>query len=138
MQKLTTFNLSQKIASGTSFEDAIKSELGDLTEFDVFGTNVLVVTYVQSEKTVGGIIRIGKSIDEDRHQGKVGLVIKMGQDAFKYDGMGNPFEGRAPKIGEYVMFHTSDARELGIRGVSCKLVHSELIRMKVPSPDAMY
>lgn len=134
MQKLDTLKLAQSANPET---EALK-QLGDLSTFSVLGSNVLVWTYIQPEKTSGGIIRISKAVDEDRYQGKVGRILAMGENAFKYDG---PYECNwkvKPQVGDYIMFHTSDARELGIKGVPCKLVDSSLVRMIVPDPSAMY
>ena len=131
--KLNIVELSQ----ADDYKKAVLKSLGDLSKFDVLGSSVLVATYVRPEKTKGGILMPDRMKDEDRYQGKVGLVIKKGSAAFKYDGP-YPFEGEAPEIGDYVMFHSSDAREVGIRGVSCKLIDSSLIKMVVPRPEDLY
>lgn len=120
-----------------SFRQAVAAKLGDMKGFRMLGSDVLVATYVATEKTAGGIIRPETSIHEDRWQGKVGLVLMMGPSAFKYDGQ-FPYEGEAPKIGDYVMFHTADGRELFIGGTSCKIIYSQLIRMVTPDPDEIY
>lgn len=126
-------------ARSTNFRKWIKEQLGTLEDYDVLYGNVLVAGYIRPEKTAGGIIRPDANITEDRHQGKVGLIIKLGATAFKYDGMtAFAFEGRKPKIGDYVMYNSSETREVGINGVSCRLVDSSLIRMVVPDPDAFY
>lgn len=134
--KLNVVALAQRDHS-TSFKKAVLKELGDLSDFLVLGSNVLVATYIQTEKTPGGIIVPNNSVHEDRWQGKANLVLKLGETAFKYDG---PYEykGTIPKPGDYVMFHTSDGRELGIRGTSCRLVDSSLIKMITPDPDELY
>lgn len=120
-----------------NFRKYVKEKLGTLDDYVVLGSNVLVATYVEREKTKGGIFLPQNTTNEIRHQGKVSLVLKLGEAAFKYDG---PYEytGRKPKVGEYVMCHASDVRELAINEVSCRLVDSSLIRMIVPDPDALY
>lgn len=134
--KLNVLELAQRPAK-TSFKSAVLTLLGDLDGFQILGSNVLVASYIQPEKTAGGIIVPQASLDEDRWQGKVNLVLKFGETAFVYDG---PYEykGPIPKVGDYVMFHTSDARELAIRGTSCRLVDSSLIKMITPDPDDVY
>jgi co-chaperonin GroES (HSP10) len=126
-----------EMSQADDFKSAVMKELGDLSKFDVLGSGVLVATYVKPEKTRGGIILPDKTKDEDRWQGTIGLVLKMGEQAFKFDG---PYEykGRVPQVGEFVMFHTSDTRELGIRQISCRLIDSSLIRMIVPDPEDLY
>ena len=134
MMKLNVVELSQS----DDYKKAVLKQLGDLSKFNVLGTNVLIATYIKPEKTKGGILLPDKMKDEDRYQGKVGLVLKLGELAFKFDGA---YENKAevrPEVGDYVMFHSSDAREVGIRGTSCKLVDSSLIRMIVPNPDDLY
>ena len=42
----------------------------------------LVATYISSHRTKGGIIIPGKTQDEDRYQGKVGLLLACGPAAF--------------------------------------------------------
>lgn len=123
--------------SNVSFEKAIHDALGDLSDYRVLGSNVLVATYVAPGKTSGGIILTDKTREEDRWQCVVGLILKTGAMAFKFDG---PYEYKddPPKIGDYVMFNTSDSREVGVRNQSCRIVDSSLIRMVVPNPDELY
>ena len=126
-----------ELSRASDFKTAVMKWLGDLSKFEILGSNVLVATYVRPEKSKGGILMPDKTKDEDRWQGTVGLVLKIGEQAFKFDG---PYEykGRVPKVGEYVMFHASDTRELFIRSTSCRLMDSSLIRMIVPAPEDLY
>lgn len=101
------------------------------------GSDVLMATYVEPEKTAGGIIVPQTKTHEARFQGKIGLVVKLGPTAFKYDGQ-YEFEGDAPKIGDYVMFHASAPRELSILGTSCKLIDSSQIKMTVEDPTSIW
>jgi co-chaperonin GroES (HSP10) len=123
----------------TPFKDLVFKNIGNLDDYVVLGDDVLVATYVKTGKTAGGIILTDKSVDEDRWQGKVGLVLKLGESAFKYEG---PYEykGTVPKIGSYIVFHTSDTREIGIKGFSCRTISSSLVRMIIPdeAADAIY
>lgn len=134
--KLNVVELSER-PWNVSFKDAATKSLGNLDGYTVLGSDVLVATYIQSRTTPGGIITTDKSVDENRYQGKIGLVLKLGESAFKYSGA-YAYEGTVPKVGDYVAFHTSDTREIGIKGVSCRTVDSQLIRMVVPDPDAVY
>lgn len=138
--KLNNIELSER-AANVDFKDAVLAQVGDLDGYSVLGTNILVATYIKPRLTAGGIIMTDKSVDEDRWQGKVGLVLKMGDEAFKYTyTAGGAYEnvGSKPEVGQYISFHTSDAREIGIRGVSCKIIDASLIRMVVPRPDDIY
>ena len=44
---------------------------------------MLCAIYIAPEKTAGGIIRPQSNIDEDIHQGKVGLIVGVGPLAFQ-------------------------------------------------------
>lgn len=138
--RLETIQISERGAN-EDFRDVVLKALGDLSEFHVLGSDVLVATYIAPKRTAGGIILTDKGVDEDRWQGKVGLVLKLGEDAYKYTYQASgayEYKGIVPKIGDYVAFHTSDTREIGIRGVSCRTIDASLIRMIVPSPDDIY
>lgn len=133
---LNIYDLAQR-PKDVSFKQAVTERIGNLDGYRVLASNVLVATYIKPARTAGGIIIPDSGTDEDRWQGKVGLVLKLGHTAFKYDGMA-AYEGPIPEVGEFVMFHTSDSRELGINGTSCRFVDSSLIRMIVPDPDGVY
>ena len=138
--RLETAQLADR-AANEDFREIVLAKLGELSDFHVLGTDVLVATYIAPRKTAGGIILTERGVDEDRWQGKVGLVLKLGENAFKYVYQANgayEHTGTVPKVGDYVAFHTSDTRELGIRGVSCRTIDASLIRMIVPSPDDIY
>lgn len=122
---------------GADFKKLVLESVGDLSGFTVLHTDVLVATYVAPRKTAGGILLPDKSVEEDRWQGKVGLVLKMGEGAFRYTGAFT-YEGSVPKVGDYVAFHTSDTREIGIRGTSCRTIDCSLIRMIIPDPSDIY
>lgn len=123
------------LAQSDDFKRDVLVKLGDISDkkLRLFNDEVLLATYITPEKTSGGIIMPQRRIDESRYQGKVGLVLKLGPTAFKYDGA-FPYEGYVPQVGEYVMCFASDPREVGIRGVSCKIVKSQLCRMWVDDP----
>lgn len=138
--KLDTTELSER-SSDQNFAELVRKKIGALDDYIVMGSSVLVATYIKPRKTAGGIILTEKAVDEDRWQGKVGLVLKMGEDAFKYTYTGAgayDYTGPKPEVGSYIAFHTSDAREVGIKGVSCKLIDASLIKLIVPDPDAIY
>lgn len=138
--KIDVIELAERDPS-ISFKDAAMRMIGDLSGYIVLGSDLLVATYIKPRKTAGGIYTTDKGAEEDRWQGKVGLVLKLGEQAFRYtyrhDGI-YEFQGTAPKVGDYVAFHTSDTREIGIRGVSCRTVDDRLVRMIVPDPDSVY
>jgi hypothetical protein len=138
--KLDTTALSERSAD-QSFADMVREKIGSLDGYTVMGSSVLVATYIKPRKTAGGIFLTEKTVDEDRWQGKVGLVLKLGEDAFRYtytSGGAYDYTGPKPEVGTYIAFHTSDAREVGIKGISCKLIDASLIKLIVPNPDDIY
>ena len=133
--------MKAKIVTYTENQDpvqAILEEIGDsLNGIEVFGNRVLVATAPRCERSRGGIIFTDKNIDEERYQGKVGLILKMGEGAFKFDGS-YEWVGPAPKVGDWVFYRTPDSWECGVSGVSCRFIRDEYIVGKVNSPDAIW
>lgn len=135
--KLNITELSERAAT-VDFKDAVLDALRDFIDTTVvLGSDVLVASYIKPRKTAGGIIIPEKSIEEDRYQSKVGLVLKLGEEAFKYQGQ-YAYAGTVPKTGNYVVYHTSDSREIGVHSFSCRVIDSSLIRMIVVDPDVVY
>lgn len=120
------------------FKDLVLEKLGNVIETaTVLGSDILIATYIKPRRTSGGIILTDKTVNEDRWQGKAGLILKLGETAFKYDGA-YEYKGTVPDVGQYVAFHTSDSREIGINGVSCRILDSQFVRMIIADPDAIY
>ena len=76
------------------------------------GSLVLIAVYVRGgkfgkdQKTAGGIIIPDNTKDEDRHQGKIGVILKCGPLAFTNDETHkwkNP-----PKVHDWVIFRVGD------------------------------
>lgn len=112
--------------------------------FEVAGCQVLVATYIRPEKTKGGIILTDRSLAEDRFQGKVGLVVKVGPLAFRDDGA-TKFGGFAPRPGDWVMYRPADAMELffvdpetGRDGTPCRLIEDVMIKGKIEDPSLIF
>lgn len=131
----------QKLAECTSLDDQVKlirDSMGDIDSwFSLVSSQVLLAIYVAPERTAGGILRPSSNIDEDRWQGKAGLIIAKGPTAFKYDGAYN-FEGEAPALGDWVLHFPSDGRDTDLRGIACRIIDSELIRAVIKDPTYIY
>lgn len=111
---------------------------GPLTgEAAVLHSQVLVMGYIATARTKGGIIRTDKNVEEDRYQGNVGLVIGLGKGAFKDDAVAK-FNGDKLKVGDWVMYVTADGIQLFINGVPCRLFSDTRILMKVTNPEIYY
>ena len=63
-------------------KENIKKDIGDLSTVELFNNQVLVAVYVRPEKTKSGIYLTDKLREEDKFQGKVGPVLKLGASAF--------------------------------------------------------
>jgi len=122
----------------------ILNKVGDLEGVDVFGSDVLVALYLRPQKTKSGIILADATRDEDRWQGKAGLVLKLGPTAYA-DEEGNKF--RDIKEGDWVVFRPSDGWPVTLNSsasivskdaVSCRVITDIHIRMRISSPDKIY
>ena len=119
----------------------IWDNIGDLSSFELFNNQVLVAVYVRPEKTAGGIIIPGATRDEDKIQGKVGLVVKKGPEAFV--GAEEWFGNTTLEIGDWVVFRPSDGWSITINGgnkekVLCRILDDVNIRGRVQHPDHVW
>lgn len=110
--------------------------LGDISGVDLFNNQVLVAIYMRPEKSAGGIIYTDRARDEDKWQGKVGLVMKMGPVAFKGDD--EWFKGVNVKVGDWVLFRPSDGWQLELNGSPCRVMSDISVKGKIPSPDIVW
>jgi co-chaperonin GroES (HSP10) len=94
----------------------ILQALGDIEEYKVFHNEVVVAVYLRPEKTKSGIYLPDQHRDEDRHQSKVGLVVKMGSEAFD-DPNGNWFRDMDVKLHDWVVYRPSDGWTITVNNV---------------------
>jgi len=109
----------ERISTATNPKRAIQELAGDLSDFKIFGDRVLVGIYARPEKTKGGIIRPDANKEEDIWQGKAGLVLKMGGDAFR-DENGVFYEEHA-EIGDWVVCFIGDGRPIQVADMPCRI-----------------
>lgn len=129
----------------TDPKQALLEKVGDLTGVEVFGSDVLVALYIPPEKTKSGIILADSTREESRWQGKVGLILKLGNAAYK-DEDGNKF--RDLQAGDWVVFRPSDGWPFQLNTmksriskdsvVDCRVVTDINIRCRVSHPDLVY
>jgi co-chaperonin GroES (HSP10) len=62
-------------------KEKLLTDLGDLSGIEIFNNQVLVAVYIRPNKTKSGIILTDETVNEDRYQGKVGLLVGMGPAA---------------------------------------------------------
>ncbi len=111
----------------------------------VFGSRVIVATYVRDEKTKGGIILPDKPRDEDLHQGKTGMVVALGQHAFQDE---EYWEGDSPGIGDWVMYNIQDTRRLVLVNpdssstsdskIECRIMEDTSVQGVVDDPSVVF
>jgi len=126
-----------KMAHDVDPKEELLNSLGDLSEIELFNNNILVAIYIRPTKTKSGIILTDDTIDQDRFQGKVGLVVKMGETAC-VDPSGNWFKGVKVNLGDWVVFRPSDGWSMAYNGQPCRLMDDLVIRGRVKHPDAIW
>lgn len=94
----------------------------------VLHSQVLCMTYIASAVTKGGIIKPDNSIEEDRFQGKMFLILDMGPGAFKDDRVAQ-FHGQKPGKHTWVMARPSDGLEFFYKGNTLRLFQDVDIRL---------
>ena len=113
---------------------ALLKEVGDISNVEIFNNQVLVAIYIRPELTAGGIIITNNIRDEDKWQGKVGLVLKKGPTAFTHDW----FKGQEINENDWAVFRPSDGWGLTINGQMCRILEDTVIRGRTQHPDAIY
>jgi co-chaperonin GroES (HSP10) len=123
---------------GEDPKEAVLRELGDaLDSFtSMYSNTVLLVTAPTMAKSKGGIIFSDKTKGEERFQGKVGLIVMIGEVAFN-DPEIWPDETTCPVVGDWVFYRNADTHECKINGISCRFIKDHLIIGKVSTPDAI-
>ena len=115
-------------------KQAIIDTIGDLSGVEVTEALVLLGIYIRPEKTAGGIIRPTVNVQEDVWQGKVGLVLKWGPNAFRDPETGELYEQRFD-IGEWGVFKVGDAMGINLNNYPCRLVRDTSLKLKVKNPN---
>lgn len=122
---------------GEDPKEAVLSALGNaLDGITLFQNDILLVTAPVMSKTKGGIIRVDQTITEERFQGKIGLIVALGETAFNDEDRW-PDEGTIPVVGDWVFYRTADTNECKINGMSCRFIKDTMIKGKATTPDAI-
>ena len=115
-------------------KQALMRSVGDISIFKIMSNRVLVATYIEPEKTAGGIILPQSRAAESKFQGKIGLVLKKGPLAFKDDDS-TKFYGQDVEIGDWVFYRPSDGWHFLLKEVDCRLIEDVHIMGVVPHPQ---
>lgn len=116
----------------------IWDQLGDISDISLYNTQVMVAIYIRPEKTASGLFLAAQTRDEDKWQGKVGLVIKKGPQAFVEADDSAWFDGVDVEVNDWVYFRHSDAWLVTVHGVLCAILKDVNVRGKVGSPDQVW
>lgn len=115
---------------------ALFAKLGDVSDFEIFHDQVLCAVYQRPERTKSGIFLTDQNRDEDKTQGKVGLVVKMGSRAFKDDSGNWDFPEIA--LGQWVYYRASDGWAVTVNGVLCRILIDTTVRGRIQHPDQVW
>ena len=126
-----------KMAHAIDPKTELLQEVGDIKEVEIFNNQILCAIYIRPQKTKSGIILTEKYVDEDKYQGKVGLVLKMGPEAF-VDDSGKWFKNMKIKVGDWVVFRPSDGWSVSINNKPCRILDDVAVRGRVKSPDIIW
>jgi co-chaperonin GroES (HSP10) len=131
--------MRQIAEKASTVKEASKAILEALGKHDtqVLHSRVLVAGYVRPAKTKGGLFLPDKTIEEDRFQGSIGLVIALGPGAFKDDNIAK-FHGMKLKVGDWVMYLPADGIATFVNEVPCRLFDDTRILMKVTNPELYF
>lgn len=125
--------------SGSDPAQAVLDSVGYLDEVDVFGYQILVGSYIRPEKTAGGLIQIEENRDEDKWQGKVHLILKIGPQAAESMELvkDEVYGSRIPEVGDWVVLRVHDGTLISVNGHECRLIEDKHLRMRVKNPDSV-
>jgi co-chaperonin GroES (HSP10) len=122
-------------------KDAILKRIGNIDDVQIYHNQVLVAVYVRPELTKGGIALPSSYVKEDRNQGKVGLVIKMGPDAF-VDSSQKWFKNMSIELLNWVIFRPSDGWAItlpgGDDGTLCRILDDVDVKGSIIDPDKVW
>lgn len=115
----------------------IMENLGDYSGVELFGNQVLVAVYIRPQKTKSGIYITDKMVDEDRFQGKVGLLVAAGPQAFTASS-DEWFENVEVNPGDWLVFRPSDGWSINVNGVLCRIMSDVQVKGRINSPDRVW
>lgn len=105
---------------------------------EIFANRVLVAVYQRSDKTKSGLYIPDQTKGEDKYQGKVGLVVQMGPQAF-VDDEKVQFPVKIG-VGDWVIFKPANGWPLVLddKDGHCRVLEDTDIEGVVQTPDAVW
>lgn len=122
--------------------EEIMEGLGDaLDQIEIFHNQLLIAIHLRQNFKVlpngEKLYFTDQRTDEDKWQGKVGLVVKKGPIAFK-DDQRNTFNGQDVHIGDWVVFRVQEAPAIQVNGLMCRLLEDIHVRGVVTTPEIIW
>lgn len=119
--------------------------LGNLAEVVLFSNRILVAKFQRTTLGSGRLLAAEQTKTEDKWQGKVGLVVKIGTIAFEDDeATGTYWHGDGVAVGDWVFFNYGDGTDIEVcpddsnERVHCKILKEGEIIGRVPRPDIFF
>ena len=116
---------------------SILKAIGKLDEIEIFNNQLLCAVYIRPEKTKGSIVLPDQHRSEDKFQGKVGLVLKKGPDAF-VDDTNTWFNGVSVDVDDWIIFRPPDGWSITVNGVLCRILNDINVRGRIQHPDQVW
>lgn len=123
-------------------KQSLMEKVGDLDGLkEVMGNNILVAKWIRNKE--GSIELTDLTKAEDKWQGKVGLVLAVGPQAYKEDET-HDWAGQSVKVGDWVQYRASDGEDFDMRplhsfkGVPCSWLKEGDIKVILNRPDFAY
>lgn len=117
-------------------KDIVLRDLGDISSVEIWKNQVLCAIYERPNKTKSGLFITDSTIDEDKFQGKVALVVALGPDAFVDDDKWT--FSSAAALHDWVFFRTAESTAVTVNGKMCRLVLDTDIRGRIQHPDSIW
>lgn len=117
--------------------DVVREAVGDISGIELYDYQVLIGSYIRPDTTQSGLLHTEDELDEDKWQGKVGLILKMGPlaaEALKDTASRFP-SGRIPCVDDWVFHKVHDGFLLSVNGHECRVLEDKHLRGRVENPD---
>lgn len=117
------------------YQLAVMRELKDVELPSPVGYYVLLAIFKRPEKTRGGIILADRTRDEDDYQGRVGLVLAVGDHAYRSDKF-REFDDEWVSPGDWVVFPVFEnaATKFKFNGVTLATLPDDKMLAVVSNP----
>ncbi len=123
----------------TDPKDVLLNRLkGTIPEGSCMNNQVLVAIYDRPEKTKAGVLLTTTYRKEEKFQGKVCLIVMMGETAFIPDEDKKWFVSQRPQLHDWIVMRPSSGMQVSYGGVECRLINDTAVLMRVDHPDLIW